>query len=175
MPRTILAGVAAIAALGGCASIADLPEERVGQAALRLANGIPVGTLQLLKRGDVVSYAVVLTGLEPGSHGFHLHTAGKCVGPDFTSAGGHLNPGGNSHGSMSDGGQHLGDLPNLEVGENRSASSRGDLMGPASDVLASIFDEDGTAVVVHAKPDDYRTDPSGDAGSRIACGVIEAS
>ena len=174
MSRTVLAGIAAIVALGGCTTIDRLPEERVGEATLRLASGVPVGTAQLFRKGDGLTLAAALTGLEPGVHGFHLHTTGQCIGPDFTSAGGHLNPAGKSHGSMAPDGRHLGDLPNLEVGANRSASITYDLPGSASVVLADIFDNDGTAIVLHAKADDYRTDPSGNAGPRLACGVFEA-
>ena len=112
-------------------------------------------------------------GMSPGEHGFHLHTTGKCTAPDFTSAGGHLNPGNNTHGSMSPGGQHLGDMPNLTIAANGTGRAEVQLEGNATDVLADIFDADGTAVVVHEGPDDYRTDPAGDAGSRIACGVIK--
>lgn len=175
MLRSTGAGILILAAATGCTTVYDLPDERVGETTLRLANGVPVGTVQLLRQGDRVTLAAAVTGLEPGTHGFHLHAIGKCIAPDFTSAGGHLNPDANSHGSMSEGGKHLGDLPNLEIGSNRSATSRVDLAGSAADVLAHIFDSDGTAVVVHADPDDYRTDPSGNAGPRIACGVIERS
>ena len=175
MLRSLGAGILVIAAGGGCSTVYDLPTERVGETTLRLADGTPVGTVQLLRQGELVTLAAAVTGLEPGIHGFHLHAVGECTAPDFTSAGGHLNPGDNSHGSMSAGGKHLGDLPNLEIGTNGSATSRVDLSGSAEGTLKAIFDDDGTAVVIHAKPDDYRTDPSGNAGPRIACGVIEAA
>lgn len=174
MQRRVFGTIIASAALtAGCASISDLPEERIGEATLRLPSGIPVGSAQLIRTGNRVTLAAVVGGLEPGPHGFHLHTTGKCNAPDFSSAGGHLNPAGNSHGSLSAGGSHLGDLPNLEIATNRSATVRIDLAGDSKEVIADIFDSDGTAIVIHAKPDDYRTDPSGDAGSRVACGVIE--
>lgn len=173
MLRSLGAGLLIVAGAGGCTTVYDLPDERVGETTLRLSNGTPVGTVQLLRQGNEVSLAAAVAGMEPGTHGFHLHETGKCAAPDFSSAGGHLNPGAKAHGSMSASGKHLGDLPNLEIGSNRSGTARIDLPGLADDVLEDIFDADGTAIVVHANPDDYRTDPSGNAGARIACGVIE--
>ncbi|MBY6015438.1 superoxide dismutase family protein [Qipengyuania gaetbuli] len=158
--------------LGGCSTLSDLPTDRVGQASLTLANGVPAGTAQLLSNGTTVSIAIAVTGIEPGPHGFHLHTTGKCEAPGFTSAGGHLNPAGRQHGSENPSGKHLGDLPNLVVGANGTATAEFDLLGTRDQVLADIFDADGTAVMIHAGPDDYRSDPAGDAGSRIACGVL---
>ncbi len=161
-------------ALAGCATVDDLADNRVGQTTLRFANGLPAGTVHLLSNGQTVTLAVAATGMSQGEHGFHLHTTGKCTAPDFTSAGGHLNPGGQTHGALSPGGKHLGDMPNLTIGENRTGSAQVELTGAARVVLDEIFDEDGTAVVVHAGADDYRTDPAGDAGSRIACGVLSS-
>ena len=162
----------AMLSLAACSSIGELPSERVGQAQLQFANGLPAGTAQLVSNGDVVTLAVVASGLEPGEHGFHLHTTGKCEAPGFTSAGGHLNPSGKEHGSMNPAGKHLGDLPNLVVDASRTASADVDL-GPAStNLLNTLFDADGTAIVIHAGADDYRSDPAGDAGSRVACGVL---
>ena len=168
----LLPPVTAIA-LAGCTTMDDLPNERVGETTLLFANGTPAGTVQLLSSGQTVTVAVAAVGMSPGEHGFHLHTTGKCTAPDFTSAGGHLNPGNNTHGSMSPGGQHLGDMPNLTIAANGTGRAEVQLEGNATDVLADIFDADGTAVVVHEGPDDYRPDPAGDAGSRIACGVMK--
>ncbi|MCR2834270.1 superoxide dismutase family protein [Parerythrobacter lacustris] len=162
-------------ALGGCASIQDLPTERVASARLTLANGIPAGTVQLLRSGDRLTLAVAATGISSGPHGFHLHQTGECKRPDFASAGGHLNPEGKLHGTLSAGGSHFGDLPNLIIGESGTGSVTADIPVPAEQALEWIFDGDGTAVVVHAGPDDYKSDPAGNAGSRIACGVLERS
>lgn len=159
--------------IGACTTLEDVPTERLGEASLRFANGVPAGTAQLLGNGATVSIAVAVAGLEPGEHGFHLHAVGSCAAPGFTSAGGHLNPAGNSHGHLSPDGKHLGDLPNIRVTSGRAGSIEADLAGTRQSVLDQIFDADGTAVVVHAGPDDYRTDPSGDSGARIACGVLE--
>lgn len=161
------------AALGACSTLGDFPTERLGQARLSFANGVPAGTAQLLWDGQAVSLAVAVTGLEGGEHGFHLHQTGKCEAPGFTSAGGHLNPQGREHGSENPAGKHLGDLPNLKVGSNRSATAEYDIQGSRDEILQAIFDGDGTAVVIHAGPDDYRSDPAGDAGARIACGVLQ--
>lgn len=173
MPRLIASIIPAVFALGACTTLGALPEERVGEATLRLASGLPVGNVQVVRNGDTLTLVAAVTGLEPGTRGFHLHTTGKCIAPDFSSAGGHLNPAGRTHGSMSPGGQHLGDLPNLVIGANRSGAAQIDLPGKADETLSQLFDGDGTAIVIHAKQDDYRTDPTGDAGGRVACGVLE--
>ncbi|MBA4765756.1 MAG: superoxide dismutase family protein [Erythrobacter sp.] len=174
--RMILAAASlASLALAGCSTLESLPSDRIGQAQLNRANGVPVGTAQLLSNGQTLSLAMAATGLEPGEHGFHLHTTGRCDAPDFTSAGGHLNPLGREHGSLNPEGQHLGDMPNLVVGTSRTGSIEIDI-GPDTPAYRDyLFDADGTAIVIHAGPDDYRTDPAGDAGSRVACGVLRAS
>lgn len=172
MTRTLFTASAALLALAGCSTVADLPTERLGSATLATANGTPVGTAQLLAEGDQLSLAVALTGVPQGAHGFHLHTTGKCAAPDFSSAGGHLNPLGKDHGTLDPDGSHLGDLPNIVIGANRSGTLTADIPGSRGRVLDWLFDADGTAVVLHAGADDYRTDPAGDAGPRIACGVL---
>ena len=159
--------------LAGCSTVAEVPTERVGQANLNFANGLPAGTVQLYRDGVGLRLAVAVTGMTPGAHGYHLHTTGRCEGPDFTSAGGHLNPAGRKHGSLATDGAHLGDLPNLSVNANGSGASTEALPGNRDAVLADIFDFDGTAVVIHADADDYRSDPAGNAGKRVACGVLK--
>ena len=161
--------------LAGCESIQQVPTERLGSATLRFANGLPAGTAQLYGNGSEVSISIALVGFEPGVRGVHLHTTGKCEGPDFTSAGGHLNPDSHQHGFENPAGAHLGDLPNATIGANGGGTVSATLRGTRAEVLAAIFDADGTAVMVHAGPDDYRTDPAGDSGSRIACGVLNPS
>lgn len=115
---------------------------------------------------------ISVSGLVPGAHGIHLHTTGECAPPKFESAGGHLNPGGREHGLENPAGPHAGDLPNLLVKPDGSADTifavDRTLLAPQS----PLFDPDGTAVVVHAGRDDQRTDPSGNSGARVACGVI---
>ncbi len=165
------------AALGltGCSTLDSIPTERVGEIRLSFANGLPAGTGQLVSNGQALTLAVAVTGLEPGEHGFHLHTTGQCTAPDFKSAGGHLNPAGREHGALNPQGKHLGDLPNLVIGASRSTSTEIDLGADTRELRETLFDADGTAVVVHAEADDYRSDPAGDAGSRVACGVLRQS
>ncbi len=165
---------AATLALAGCATatVGDPMTQQLGSAMLMKADGSPAGTARLVGHGDTVSLAIAATGLTPGEHGFHLHQTGQCKAPDFKSAGGHLNPYNRQHGLESPQGPHLGDLPNLVASASGTASTTVDLRGSQRDVLANIFDNDGTALVIHAGPDDYVTDPAGDAGSRVACGVF---
>lgn len=171
MRRTLLFALPLLV-LTGCETIDELPTERVGQATLHLANGQPGGTAQLFAGSSQVTISVAAAGMTQGSHGIHLHMVGRCDAPEFTSAGGHLNPTMRQHGTENPAGAHLGDLPNLIVGASGTGTVTATLNGPREQVLAQIFDTDGTAVVVHAGPDDYRTDPSGNSGARIACGVL---
>ena len=159
-------------ALAGCQTIQQVPTERLGSATLHFANGLPAGTAQLYGNGTEVSISIAFAGFTPGVHGVHLHTTGACDAPSFTSAGGHLNPTGKQHGSENPAGSHLGDLPNVTIGAQGGGTLSAVLSGPRDEVLADIFDSDGTAIVVHAGPDDYMTDPSGNSGSRVACGVV---
>ncbi len=168
------APLAIAAALTGCQTTADGPAAPLGHAVLYYADGRPAGTAQLLAAGDGVSVAATFSGLPPGTHAVHLHTTGKCEAPGFTSAGGHLNPAMHEHGKENPKGAHLGDLPNAEAAANGGASISAELAGSKDTVVNAIYDADGTAIVVHEKADDYRTDPTGNAGTRIACGVISA-
>ena len=108
-------------------------------------------------------------GLPAGTHGAHLHTVGSCTPPDFASAGPHWNPAGTKHGSMNPQGPHAGDLPNLLVGRDGRGTLGVVLAGATMDAL---LDADGAAIVVHAAADDLSTDPSGNSGARLACGVL---
>ena len=172
MKRALALALPLAAALAGCQTIDEAPNERLGQATLRLASGLPGGTAQLLASGSQVNISIAVVGLAPGIHGVHLHTTGSCEAPEFTSAGAHLNPGGHQHGTSNPAGPHLGDLPNLTAGSAGAGTVSATLPGAREAVLAQLFDGDGTAVVVHASADDYRTDPSGNSGGRIACGVL---
>jgi Cu-Zn family superoxide dismutase len=151
----------------------DLPAQQIGSATLTLANGQPAGVARVFSTGEEVTLAVALTGVAPGVHGIHLHTTGQCNGPDFASAGGHLNPLGKHHGSLAEGGKHEGDLPNVTIQPGGSGALTAELSGTPEQVRGWLFDADGSAIVVHADPDDYKTDPSGNSGARIACGVIK--
>ena len=138
-------------------------------------DGSAMGNVALSEGAGGVTMTVSATGLPAGTHGIHLHEKGLCDGPQFESAGAHWNPGMKKHGRDNPQGAHLGDLANLEVGANGAASASftvaGAMMANGATMLA---DADGTALVIHAKPDDYKTDPSGASGDRLACAVIAA-
>ena len=144
----------------------------VANATLMLANGASAGTAELLQGPDGFRVHVDAKGLPPGVHGIHLHTVGKCDAPSFTTAGGHLNPDGHQHGAENPAGSHLGDLTNLTVGPDGTGALDFALRGGADMTGPALFDADGTALVIHAAPDDYKTDPSGNSGARLACGVF---
>ena len=144
-------------------------------AALSAPNGSAVGTAQLRQaRGGLVTVDVTLSSLTPGAHGIHLHAVGRCEGATaFSTAGAHYNPLNKEHGLERPGGPHAGDAPNLVAGADGSATlsfttKRVTLTsGPTS-----LFDTDGSALVVHAAPDDQVSQPSGNSGARVACGVL---
>ncbi|HYJ53765.1 MAG TPA: superoxide dismutase family protein [Allosphingosinicella sp.] len=121
-----------------------------------------------------IEVRVQAAGLAPGHYGVHLHAAGRCEGPGFESAGPHWNPTGRVHGKLNPGGHHLGDLDNLDVDESGAGRLEFTITGALTTGADGLLDADGAAVVIHAGPDDYRTDPSGNSGARIACGVLPA-
>lgn len=141
-------------------------------AALKAADGSEKGLATLTSTGGKIELRVTGMALPAGDHGVHLHAIGRCDAPDFASAGGHLNPHAKMHGAQNPKGSHLGDLPNLTVASDGKGSLAAAVPGTPADVEANVFDADGTAVVVHAGPDDYKTDPSGNSGGRIACGIL---
>lgn len=171
--RGFAAAATALVGLAGCATLGDMPTKRVASATLRLANGAPAGEAFITASGEQLTLTVAAIGLPSGAHGIHLHTTGSCDAPTFASAGGHLNPAGHQHGTANPAGSHLGDLPNLIANTAGLASLSATLNGLRSDTESALFDGDGTALVIHAAPDDYKTDPSGNSGTRIACGVIK--
>jgi len=145
-----------------------------GRATLRNASGATIGVLLLTPSTGGIRITGGLAALPAGSHGIHLHQVGKCDAPDFATAGAHLNPTGLHHGLENPIGPHAGDLPNITASSSGTATV--DLSTPRVSLdgsAAGVFDADGTAIVVHAAPDDQKTDPSGNSGARIACGVIE--
>lgn len=164
--------IAAITLLSGCTTVGDVPTSKLASATMRQGNGAPAGTAIVTAAGDKLTLAVAVAGLPAGTHGIHLHTAGRCDGPDFTTAGGHLNPTAHQHGTLNPAGSHLGDLPNLVIGQSGAGALTAELRGTRAEAEAALFDADGTAIVIHAGPDDYKTDPSGNSGARIACGVL---
>ena len=156
------------------AAIAD-SAPKSAHADIMDAKGAKVGTAKIKAVKDGVQISVKVTGLAAGDHGIHIHTVGKCEGPAFASAGGHFNPTSAHHGmnNAADPHPHLGDLLNLKVGADGKGSAtivaKGVTLGDGAN---SLFHDGGTALVIHAKADDYMTDPSGNSGDRIACGVI---
>ena len=147
------------------------------KATLHNAKGEEVGSATVNAYDtDIPSITLDVHGLSPGEHAFHIHTVGKCDPPDFQSAGPHFNPYGKKHGLKNLEGAHAGDLPNLTVGADGTAHVTDvEILGAtlAEGGENSLFHEGGTSVVIHASPDDEVTDPAGNAGARIACGVIE--
>ena len=118
---------------------------------------------------------VQAAGLPAGHYGVHLHEVGRCEGPAFASAGPHWNPTGRQHGSLNPAGHHLGDLDNLDVDEAARAGWNSRSPARAASGADGLLDADGASLVIHAAADDYRTDPSGNSGARIACGVLRAN
>lgn len=166
--------VLAVFVVGIVASIPPFAEASpLAHATLRDAQGKEVGTATITPGEGGVKIAVRVSGVSPGLHGFHVHAVGKCEGPEFKTAGGHFNPATKEHGLENPKGAHAGDMPNLAVGPDGSGKgeflARGATLGEGA---GSLFPEGGTALVLHAAPDDMRTDPAGNAGARIACGVV---
>ena len=179
MNRTALSVLFLAAGVAGCSESETIKPTEEGElqpeisaAALANADGENVGQVSLAQTGDQLVLEIQVNGLAAGTKALHLHTTGACDGPDFKSAGGHLNPADVSHGKLSETGPHLGDLPNLEIEEAGNAEVTVELAGLADETIAQIMDADGTAVMIHAGPDDYKSDPAGAAGPRIACGVF---
>ncbi len=168
----LLSAIALVPVLASCTSIGQVPTQRLASAALKHANGTPAGTVIVAAAGDAVTVTVVVAGLAQGAHGLHLHAVGKCEAPSFTSAGPHLNPHAVQHGTANPAGSHLGDLPSITANSLGAGTVTATLRGTRAEVEAALFDADGTAIVVHADPDDNRTDPSGNSGARIACAVL---
>ncbi|MGQ0660613.1 superoxide dismutase family protein [Sphingosinicella sp.] len=162
----------AMALLMGAAVVAQPATGDRASAMLAEPGGRVVGRATVTQESGGARVVVEIEGLAAGTYGTHIHRTGRCEGPAFDSAGAHWNPTGQQHGFRNPSGRHRGDLPNLVVGANgrgrltftiRAAVLRGE---------AGMIDADGTAVMIHARPDDYRTDPSGNSGARIACGVL---
>lgn len=140
-------------------------------ATLSLSDGGAAGMASLTETASgTMLFKADLTGLPQGIHAIHIHETGTCEAPDFKSAGGHL-AGGKEHGILTAGGPHPGDIPNITASADGTATLEFFMTGIS---MADVMDEDGSAVVIHAAADDYTSQPAGDAGDRIACGVIEA-
>ncbi|WP_343519719.1 superoxide dismutase family protein [Sphingomonas sp.] len=140
-------------------------------ASLQKADGTPAGSAIATVTPEGLSVAVSVTGITAGDHGVHVHMTGKCEGPKFETAGSHWNPNSTKHGLENPDGAHAGDMPNLTVADDGTGTLTFVLK---SGTMAQLLDADGSAFVVHAGPDDQKTDPSGNSGDRVACGVFAA-
>lgn len=177
LSKTIILGASALSLACSAAAIAGTKgPATLASGTFMTATGAAAGTATIVtpRQGNPV-LRVKVTGLPAGVKGIHIHTIGKCEGPAFASAGGHLNPSGHQHGKDNPAGSHLGDLPNITVDGHGNGELSQSLTVDAATLRAQLVDADGAAVVVHADPDDYRTDPSGNSGARIACAVLKVS
>ena len=165
-PLLFAAGLWASAVLGR-------PAPPLAHAKIVNARGQAVGAATFSPDQNGVRIDIRITHLPPGTHGVHIHETGKCERPRFASAGGHLNPEGKKHGVDNSQGPHAGDLANLEIGSDGKGHAA--LYAPRltlDEGPNSLFHPGGTSIVIHAKYDDYLTDPQGKAGAAIACGII---
>jgi len=167
--------MAGAAGLAGCATTpggeaTPAPAKSVASATIRGADGATLGAATVTQTSAGLDILVAGEGMPPGPHGLHVHRIGRCDAPAFTTAGDHWNPDMKQHGRDNPAGAHRGDLPNLVIG----ADGRGTVSFTIPGDRAAMLDADGSAIVVHATADDYRTDPSGNSGARIACGVFNA-
>jgi len=161
-------------AVAGCGALQVRPAAGTNATAeLRNPEGRVVGTAVLTEITSGVRIIVEARDLPPGAKAVHIHEVGRCEGPAFASAGSHFNPDKRQHGLLNPQGPHAGDLPNITI----DADGTGRLETTTDRItlgsgLHSLFDADGSAIVVHGSPDDFKTDPTGNSGARIACGVI---
>ncbi len=158
--------------LVACSTVALAQSPETAKAELKDASGKSVGVVNLIETPHGVLMHVKLTGVPAGTHAFHVHATGKCEAP-FTTAGGHFNPDAKQHGAMNEMGMHAGDMPDVEVPSDGNLTF--DVLNPGVTLKAganSLFKDGGTALMLHGGADDYKSDPAGNAGPRIACGVI---
>jgi Cu-Zn family superoxide dismutase len=175
----LLAGAAAATLgamlLAGCSSMGGgAPKLPVPDATAQLydARGADRGRVDIFKDGSGLRIEVIARGFDAGTYGMHVHSVGQCAAPDFASAGPHWNPTGAQHGRDNPMGAHHGDLPNLVIEPDTIGRASLHLVGTPLSGENGILDADGAAFVIHAKPDDMKSDPSGNSGARVACGVI---
>ena len=157
--------------VAGCATVGTRTAE-LATAELTTADGRTAGTAVFVRQRGETLVRLTASGTPGAVHGLHLHAVGKCEAP-FTSAGPHLNPGGHQHGKDNPQGAHFGDLPNITIDSSGRGKASASLGLNSAAIDGALFDADGTAIVLHAAADDYRTDPSGNSGPRIACGVLK--
>jgi superoxide dismutase, Cu-Zn family len=169
--RWSLAGVFAAA---GCMAVSQAhAQEQGANAVLMNSDGKQIGNVAISEVAQGLRIFAQAENVPSGLHAFHIHETGQCEPPDFESAGGHYNPTGKQHGWDNPEGHHAGDFANVHVHEDGALAVEYFTNAVTlSEGETTLFDDDGSAVVLHENPDDYQTDPAGDAGNRIACGVI---
>jgi len=170
MARSIAFTLTATLALAGCYTNGE-PEGGPTFALVGPA-GQSLGSVRMWQTPGGVTFRIGAAGLPHGIHGVHVHAVGRCDPPGFTTAGAHFNPTGARHGFNNPAGPHRGDLPNVSVAANGVLQEAVALPGAS---FATLLDADGAALVIHARADDYATDPSGNSGDRIACALISAT
>lgn len=168
-PHSLLVASLAALTLAACASQSPAPSQRAAAELLARSGSQVSGSVQFSQYADKLVIEARLSGLTPGEHGFHIHDKGDCSAADASSAGGHFNPAGKAHGHHGQHDRHAGDLPNLV------ADAQGNAVLRVESTSLKLQGEQGIAgrsVVVHADPDDYRSQPAGNSGKRVACGRI---
>jgi Cu-Zn family superoxide dismutase len=166
-----------IPVLASCSTLMSTKSGEVSEvvtADLARADGSWAGVATISQRSDGVFLSLSAEAAAGGTYGMHLHAAGKCQGPDFTSAGPHWNPDMKQHGRDNPMGAHDGDLPNVTAGADRKITLEYKLPDFVISGPTGLLDADGGALVIHEKADDYVTDPSGNSGKRIICGVFKS-
>jgi len=159
--------------LTACLAAASAEAQTATATLAPTAGNTTAGTVTFTQKGDKVTVNAKLSGLAPGAHGFHVHEKGDCSAADAASAGGHFNPTNKPHGNPASPDHHAGDMPALVADASGNASFQGDLT-PMS-VGGGVTDIVDKAVIVHKDADDYTTQPTGNSGARVACGVIRKS
>ena len=163
--------------LASCSTLQSSKSAEVSEvvtADLARADGSWAGVATISRRSDGIFLSLSAEAPAAGSYGMHLHSVGKCQGPDFTSAGPHWNPAMKQHGRDNPMGAHEGDLPNVDAGADRKITLEYKLPEFMLSGSTGLLDADGGALVIHEKADDYKTDPSGNSGKRIICGVFKS-
>jgi superoxide dismutase, Cu-Zn family len=177
MTRVVRVCISALPVLLALSAGAGLRKDKGVEVDFKTSDGQDAGTAMLTQDGSKVKVKLNLKGLPEGEHAIHVHQNAKCDGPDFKTAGGHLNPDNKEHGTKNPKGAHAGDMPvNLQVMADGTdhVTFLTDSISLKKDAKNSVFANGGTAFIIHEKADDMMTDPTGNAGARIACGMITA-
>ena len=171
--RIMLKTIARLGFLGFFAACSLAHQDSRATPDIKDKDGKVIGRATFRQQSDGVLVRLEVSGVKPGLHAVHVHAIGKCEPPGFTSAAGHFNPADRKHGLNSPGGAHAGDLPNMLVGKDGTGAFAAKTDGISLRAgAASVFDSDGSALIIHAGVDDHATDPTGNAGDRLGCGLI---